>query len=48
MLFVFIYVYWWPTRFPYQIVFLSFNSNTTRVTSGVRTTFPSGTHEFTF
>ena len=32
MLFVFIYVYWCPTRFLYQMMFVSFNSNTTSVT----------------
>jgi hypothetical protein len=28
------YVYWCPTRFPYQIMFVSLNSNTTDVTYG--------------
>jgi hypothetical protein len=28
------YVYWCPTRFPYQIMFASLNSNTTDVTCG--------------
>ena len=36
MLFVFIYVYWCSTRSPYQMMFVSFNSNT-RVTSGAGT-----------
>ena len=27
MLFVFIYAYWYSTRFPYQIMFVSLNSN---------------------
>ena len=31
MLFVFIYVYWCPTRFQYQMMFVSFYSNTTGV-----------------
>ena len=31
MIFVFIYIYWRPTRFIYQITCLSFNSNTTSV-----------------
>ena len=30
-IFVFIYIYWRPTRFIYQITCLSFNSNTTSV-----------------
>jgi len=35
MLFVFIYyIYVCPTRFPYQMIFVSFNSNTTGVTCG--------------
>ena len=46
MLFVFIDVYWCPTRFPYQIMFVSFNSNTTGVTSGAGTANPSGAPEF--
>jgi hypothetical protein len=29
MLFVFIYVNWCPTGFPYQIMFMSSNNNTT-------------------
>jgi len=29
MLFVFIYTYWCPTRLQYQMMFVSFNSNTT-------------------
>ena len=29
MLSVFIYVYWWPTQFPCQKIFVSFNSTTT-------------------
>ena len=38
VLFVFIYVhvYWCPTRFPCQMMFVSFNSNTTGVTSRTR------------
>jgi hypothetical protein len=28
MLFVCFYVYWWPIRFPYHIMFVSFKSNT--------------------
>ena len=47
MLFVFIYVYWCPTRFLYQMMFVTFNSNTTGVTCGAGTAYPSGTPEFT-
>ena len=47
MLFVFIYVYWCPTRFIYQMLFVSFNSNTTVVTRGAGTADPSGAPEFT-
>jgi len=34
---VFIYVFWCPTRLPYQMMFVSFNSRTTGVTSGIGT-----------
>ena len=47
LLFVFIYVFWCATRFPYQMMFMSLNSNTTGVTCGARTANPSGAHEFT-
>jgi hypothetical protein len=47
MLFVFIYAYWCPTRFPYQIIFNVLNSNTTGVTSGEGTDYPSGASVFT-
>jgi hypothetical protein len=30
MLLVFSYVFWCPTQYPYQIMFVSFNSNTTK------------------
>jgi len=43
MLFVFIYIYWCPTSFPYQMMFVSYNSNTTGVTGGAGTTYPPGT-----
>jgi hypothetical protein len=33
MLFVFIYVYWCPTWFPYHMMLVSLHSNTTSVTS---------------
>ena len=47
MLCVFIYVYWCSTRFPYQMMFVSFNSNTPGATSGTGTTYPSGAPELT-
>ena len=34
MLFTFIYVYWCPTQFPYQMMFVSSNRNTAGVTYG--------------
>ena len=42
MLFVFIYTYWCPTRFPYQMIFVSSNSHTTGVTCGAGPANPSG------
>jgi hypothetical protein len=42
MLFAYIYAYWCPTRFLEQMIFLSFNSNTTGVTSGTGTPHLSG------
>jgi hypothetical protein len=47
MLCVFIYVYWCPTPFPYQMMFILFNSYTGSATSGTGSTDPSGTSEFT-
>ena len=47
MLIVFIYAYWCPTQFPYQMMFVSFNSTTTGVTCGAGTANPSGAHECT-
>ena len=47
MLFVFIYAYWCPTRFPYQMMFVSFNGNTTGVTRGTGIAKPSEAPEFT-
>jgi len=47
MLFVFINIYWCPTRFPCQMMFMSFNSNMTGVTYGAGTANPSGAPEFT-
>jgi len=35
--FVFIYLYWCPTRFSYLMMFLSFSSTTTGITSGAGT-----------
>ena len=40
-------VYWCPTRFPYQMIFLSCNSKTTGVTSGGGIDIPSRAPEFT-
>jgi hypothetical protein len=37
MLFVFMYAYWCPTRFPFQMTLVSFNSNRTDVTGGAET-----------
>ena len=39
----FIYVYWCRTRFLYQMMFGSFNGNTTSVTCGAETAYPSKT-----
>ena len=47
MLIVFIYAYWCPTQFPYQIMFVSFSNTTTGVTCGAGTANPSGAHECT-
>ena len=47
MLFVCIYVYWCPTRFLYQMMFVSFNSNTTGVTCRAGTSNYSGSPAFT-
>jgi len=44
--FICIYVYWCPTPFPYHIMFVSFNSNTTGATSGARTTYPYVASDF--
>ena len=46
-IFVFIHVYWCRTRFPCQMLFVSFKSNTTGVTSGAGIANPSGELEFT-
>jgi hypothetical protein len=43
----FIHVYWCPTRFLYQMMFLSFNSNTTGVTFVAGTAYPSRAPGFT-
>ena len=43
----FIYVHWCSTRFPYQMMFVSFNSHMTGVTSRAETPSHSGTSEFT-
>ena len=38
---------WRPSRLPYQIMFMSHNSNTTSATSGAGTANPSGAPVFT-
>ena len=45
MVVVCIYVYWCPTRFLYQIIFMSFNSSTTDATSGAGTSNPFRAHD---
>jgi len=40
-------MYWCPTRFPYQMMFVSFNINTTGVTCGEGTANPSRAPELT-
>ena len=47
MLIVFIYAYWCPPQFPYQIMFVSSNNTTTGVTCEAGTANPSGAHECT-
>jgi len=42
LLFVFIYVYWCPTRFRYHLIFISFKSNMTGTTSGEGIAYSSG------
>jgi hypothetical protein len=39
------YVYWCPTRYQYNIIFASFNSNTTSATDGTWTIYHSGAPE---
>jgi len=47
MLFVFIYIYWCPTRFLISYDVRVFNSNTTGVTSGEETANSYGAPVFT-
>jgi hypothetical protein len=47
MLFVFIYDMLCPTRFAYQMMFVSLSSNTPGITCGAGTANPSGAREFT-
>jgi len=42
MLFVIIYAYWYPECFPFQIMFMSFNSNAMDVSSWTGTANLSG------
>ena len=44
---VFIYTYWCPTPFLYQMMFILFNSYADCTTSGTGSTDPSGTSGFT-
>ena len=44
---VFIYAYWCPTSFLYQMMFILFNSYADCTTSGTGSTDPSGTSGFT-
>ena len=46
-IFVFIYTQICPTRYPYHMMFMSINSNTTCITSGAANANPSGGPEFT-
>jgi hypothetical protein len=48
MPFVLIYADWYPTRFPYQMIFESFISNTTGATSGAETAYPLVEYECRF
>jgi hypothetical protein len=45
-IFVFIYVYWCPIRFLFQMMLVSFNGNTTDDTRGAGTANPSGSPVF--
>jgi hypothetical protein len=47
LLSVFIYVYWCQTPFLYQIICMSFNSNTTGVTNRTGIVYSYKTTEFT-
>ena len=47
MLFVILYVYGCPPRFPYHIMLVLLNSNTTGTTSGAGTTYSHRASEFT-
>ena len=45
LLMLFVFIYWYATRFPFQMMFMLFNSNTTGVTansSGVHLQFLVG------
>ena len=44
---VFIYVFWCPTRFLYQMMFVSCKSSTMGATCGAETANPCGAHDFT-
>ena len=40
------YAHWWPIRFPYHMMFVTFASDTMGATSGTGAVYPSGAHEF--
>ena len=44
---VFIYVFWCPTRFLYQMMLVSCTSSTMGATCGAETANPCGAHDFT-
>ena len=46
-MFVFFYVYLCPGRLPYQVMFVSFKSNTTGANGVTGTAYPSSLHELT-
>jgi hypothetical protein len=42
-----IYAYWYPTRLPYQMMFVSFNTNASGVTRGAGTANHAGAPDIT-
>jgi hypothetical protein len=43
---IYLYIYWCLTRFPYQMMFESFNNNTMGFTSGAEIAYTSGARKF--